>query len=54
MFQLTDEEYNSLRSKNLTLNGRENKITTITKINDNNIFHNMIDNLLENKKLILT
>ena len=31
-----------------------NKITTITKIKDNNIFHNMIDNLLENKKLILT
>ena len=31
-----------------------NKITTITKINDNNIFHNMIDNLLENKQLILT
>ncbi len=30
-----------------------NKITTITKINDNNIFHNIIDNLLENKKLIL-
>lgn len=31
-----------------------NKITTITKINDKNIFHNIIDNLLENKKLILT
>ena len=30
-----------------------NKITTITKINDNNIFHNIIDNLLENKKLLL-
>ena len=30
-----------------------NKITTITKINDNSIYHNMVDNLLENKKLIL-
>jgi len=31
-----------------------NKITTITKISENNIFHNMIDKLLLNKKLILT
>ena len=30
-----------------------NRVTTITKINDNNIFHNMIDNLLKNRELAL-
>ena len=30
-----------------------NKITTITKISENNIYHNMIDNLLQNRTLIL-